>query len=50
MSGALSAAPTLLSPGSEFQAGGNPPLAGRTGVSQPKAKPKKETKGEKKGT
>jgi hypothetical protein len=29
--GALSGAPTLLSPGSEFQAGGNPPLSGETG-------------------
>ncbi|HXB63412.1 MAG TPA: hypothetical protein VNV42_00910 [Solirubrobacteraceae bacterium] len=37
--GALSAAPTLLSPGSEFQAGGNPPLVG-----QPAAKPKAKTK------
>ncbi|MGH2853678.1 MAG: hypothetical protein ACRDLF_05755 [Solirubrobacteraceae bacterium] len=38
--GALSAAPTLLSPGSEFQAGGNPPLAGEGPAAQPKAKPK----------
>jgi hypothetical protein len=30
--GALSGAPTLLSPGSEFQAGGNPPLAAASPV------------------
>ncbi len=30
--GALSGAPTLLSPGSEFQAGGNPPLSGGAGT------------------
>jgi hypothetical protein len=35
--GALSGAPTLLSPGSEFQAGGNPPLAGEP-APQPKVK------------
>jgi hypothetical protein len=35
--GALSGAPTLLSPGSEFQAGGNPPLAPVVG-SKPAAK------------
>ncbi len=39
--GALAAAPTLLSPGSEFQAGGNPPLADEAG---PKAMPKSKTK------
>jgi len=32
--GLVERAPTLLSPGSEFQAGGNPPLAG-----EPTAKP-----------
>jgi hypothetical protein len=45
--GPLSAAPTLLSPGSEFQAGGNPPLAaGATSksVAKPKAKKKANTK------
>jgi hypothetical protein len=36
----LSAASTLLSPGSEFQAGGNPPLAGAPPV-KAKAKAKK---------
>ena len=36
--GALSPAPTLLSPGSEFQAGGNPPLALPAPVAKPKAK------------
>ncbi|MGH2854829.1 MAG: hypothetical protein ACRDLF_11645, partial [Solirubrobacteraceae bacterium] len=35
--GQLSGAPTLLSPGSELQAGGNPPLAG-----EPAAKPKQK--------
>lgn len=40
--GQLSPAPTLLSPGSEFQAGGNPPLtASETAAkAKPKAKPK----------
>jgi hypothetical protein len=38
--GQLSAAPTLLSPGSQFQAGGNPPLAG---VAEPAPKPKGKT-------
>jgi hypothetical protein len=43
--GALSAAPTPLSPGSEFQAGGNPPLVGEP-AAKPKAKmkPKAKTK------
>ena len=41
--GPLSAAPTLLSPGSEFQAGGNPPLTGEP-VARSKAKPKKKRK------
>ena len=36
--GVLSAAPTLLSPGSEFQAGGNPPLAAPVPVAKPKVK------------
>lgn len=39
--GTLSGAPTLLSPGSEFQAGGNPPLAGAPAA---KAQTKKTTK------
>ncbi len=40
--GPLSPAPVLLSPGSEFQAGGNPPLAEPTLAAKPipKAKPK----------
>ncbi len=38
--GPLSGAPTLLSPGSEFQAGGNPPLAAPT-AAKPKQKSKK---------
>ncbi len=41
--GELSAAPTLLSPGSEFQAGGNPPL---TDTEPPSAKPKAKSKPE----
>ena len=36
--GQLSGAPTLLSPGSEFQAGGNPPLAAPAVVSKQRAK------------
>jgi hypothetical protein len=40
--GPLSASPTLLSPGSEFQAGGNPPLAASEPV--PAAKPKAKSK------
>jgi WD40-like Beta Propeller Repeat len=40
--GPLSGAPTLLSPGSELQVGGNPPLAG-----EPAAKPKKKLKQQK---
>jgi hypothetical protein len=36
--GALSPAPALLSTGSEFQAGGNPPLAPPVPVAKPKAK------------
>jgi hypothetical protein len=38
--GPLSAAPVLLSPGSELQAGGNPPPAAPAPVVAPKAKPK----------
>jgi hypothetical protein len=38
--GPLSAAPTLLSPGSEFQAGANPPLAVAAPVAKAKAKAK----------
>ncbi len=41
--GTLSGAPTLLSPGSEFQAGGNPPLA-VPAASKPKAKPRAKPK------
>lgn len=41
--GSLSAAPTLLSPGSELQAGGNPPLAG----SAPAVKAKPLTRAQK---
>ncbi len=48
--GALSAAPTLLSPGSEFQAGGNPPLAASMAAKPAvKPKPKKKPKSKKKG-
>jgi hypothetical protein len=36
--GQLSPAPVLLSPGSEFQAGGNPPLAAPAPVAKPKVK------------
>jgi hypothetical protein len=42
--GALSAAPTLLSPGSEFQAGSNPPLAGGSVVKPAVAKSKESSK------
>lgn len=38
--GPLAAAPVLLSPGSEFQAGGNPPLAASAPVVKRKAKPR----------
>ncbi len=41
--GPLSGAPTLLSPGSEFQAGGNPPLTGTAAA--PAAKPTKCKRG-----
>jgi hypothetical protein len=46
--GQLSGAPTLLSPGSEFQAGGNPPLAGEPAPKSKtpkKAKPKSKKSG-----
>jgi hypothetical protein len=46
--GQLSGAPTLLSPGSEFQAGSNPPLAGEP-VAASKAKPKSKKKSKKAG-
>jgi hypothetical protein len=41
--GELSSAPVLLSPGSEFQAGGNPPLTGSepAPAAKPKSKPAK---------
>jgi hypothetical protein len=42
--GALSGAPTLLSPGSEFQAGGNPPLAAAA-VSSTGPRPKVKSRG-----
>jgi hypothetical protein len=43
--GPLSPAPTLLAPGSEFQAGGNPPLAGGGAPNPaPAAKPKPKVK------
>ena len=41
--GVLSPAPVLLAPGSEFQAGGNPPLAPSVPVAKPKAKKTKKT-------
>ncbi len=44
--GPLSGAPTLLSPGSQFQAGGNPPLAGAP-AAKPKAKHKAKPKAKK---
>ncbi len=45
--GELSPAPVLLSPGSEFQAGGNPPLTGSepAPAAKPKSKPVKCGKG-----
>jgi hypothetical protein len=46
--GPLSAAPTLLSPGSELQAGGNPPLAGEP-AAKPKQKKAKKQKPKKRG-
>lgn len=47
--GALSGAPTLLSPGSEFQAGGNPPLKGETGKPTAKSTQPKSTQQCKRG-
>ncbi len=48
--GPLGAAPALLSPGSEFQAGGNPPLAGGPAAKpKPKQKPKQKAKKRKPG-
>ncbi len=38
--GPLTGAPVLLSPGSEFQAGGNPPLSESAPATKPKPKPK----------
>ena len=46
--GGLSGTPALLSPGSEFQAGGNPPLAPPTNKIAAKAKAKKKAKSKKK--
>ncbi len=40
--GPLGAAPTLLSPGSEFQAGGNPPLAGESAAKPMQKQAKKQ--------
>jgi hypothetical protein len=45
--GSLSGAPTLLSPGSAFQAGGNPPLMESPAVAKPKVKAKPLTRGQK---
>jgi hypothetical protein len=42
--GGLSGAPVLLSPGSEFQAGGNPPLTGSGSMAKPVSKVKKKPK------
>jgi hypothetical protein len=42
--GALSATPALLSPGSEFQAGGNPPLAATSETGSAKQPKKREPK------
>jgi hypothetical protein len=47
--GQLSGAPTLLSPGSEFQAGGNPPLAAPAPAAKPAVKPKAKSTKCKKG-
>ncbi len=48
--GPLGGAPTLLSSGSEFQAGGNPPLAGEpTAKPKPKQKAKAKRRGSKGG-
>jgi hypothetical protein len=45
--GALSGSPVLLSPGSEFQAGGNPSLAAPIPAAKPKPKPKGKAKAKK---
>ena len=45
--GVLSSAPVLLAPGSEFQAGGNPPLAPPAPVAKPKIKKVKKKAGNK---
>ncbi len=42
--GPLTGAPVLLSPGSEFQAGGNPPLSESVSAAQPKSKAKAKRK------
>jgi hypothetical protein len=42
--GVLGAAPVLLAPGSEFQAGGNPPLAPTATVAKPKIKKAKKAR------
>jgi len=42
--GPLSASPVLLSPGSQFQAGGNPPLVGSAPAAKPKPKAKAKAK------
>ena len=47
--GQLSSAPTLLSPGSEFQAGETPPLVSPAPVATAKPKPKAKPKVCKKG-
>jgi hypothetical protein len=47
--GQLSGAPTLLSPGSEFQAGGNPPLAAPAPAAKPAVKSKAKSAKCKKG-
>ncbi len=46
--GPLSAAPILLSPGSELQAGGNPPLAASAPVAEPKVRKSVKPKAKKK--
>jgi hypothetical protein len=45
--GQLGSTPILLSPGSEFQAGGNPPLAAAPQAAKPKAKRKAKSKSRK---
>jgi hypothetical protein len=48
--GVLSTAPVLLAPGSEFQAGGNPPLAPPAPVAKPKVKKAKKSEKAKRRT